>query len=173
MTVDILNETEKEFDFDYEKLITDCVRTSCDYVQFPYEPSVNVLITDLSGIQEINRDQRGIDKPTDVLSFPLAEYDKEADFECFEDDISLFDPDTEEAVLGDIVLCYDRIISQAQEYGHSVRRELAFLTVHSMLHLFGYDHEHDGGDDEILIKMGEKMEKAQEEILSILQISRD
>ncbi len=192
MTINILNETDKAFDFDHEKLITDCVAASCDHVHFPYEPTVDILITDLSGIHEINREQRGLDRPTDVLSFPTAEYEEEGNFEVFEEDPSLFDPDTGEAMLGDIVICYDKVISQAADYGHSVKRELAFLTVHSMLHLFGYDHEHEiiNEDNEIsgtdlsdrgengeeaadLKIMGEKMEKAQDEILNILHISRD
>lgn len=159
MTINIDFETEKRLQLDWEKIIRDIVEAAIDYEGCPYECEVSVLITDNDGIQEINKEMRQIDAPTDVLSFPMAEYDMPADFEALdEEDPSLFDPDTGELLLGDIVLNQDRIESQAREYGHEEKRELAFLVAHSMLHLFGYDHMEDSERLE--------MEKRQEEILT-------
>ncbi len=159
MTINIDFETEKRLQLDWEAIIRDIVEAAVDYENCPYECEVSVLITDNAGIQEINRDMRQIDAPTDVLSFPMAEYVSPADFDALdEEDPSLFDPDTGEFLLGDIVLNQDRIESQAREYGHAEKRELAFLVAHSMLHLFGYDHME---DEERL-----EMERRQEEILT-------
>ena len=109
-------------------------------------------------IHTINRDYRGIDRPTDVLSYPMVDWARPADFDAIdEDDDDIFNPDSGELLLGDIVLNQDRIASQAAEYGHPERRELAFLVAHSMLHLFGYDHM----EDEERIEM----ERRQKEIL--------
>ncbi|MCR4738727.1 MAG: rRNA maturation RNase YbeY [Lachnospiraceae bacterium] len=159
-------ETEKEctFDFDHEKLFERIVGTVTEAENCPYEVSVSLLLTGPEQIREINRDNRGIDKETDVLSFPMIPFEKPADFSSF-DETDCFDPDTGELLLGDIVLCTDRIFSQAEEYGHSVRREYAFLIVHSMLHLFGYDHVR--GEDRIL------MEERQRIIMDLLDINRD
>ena len=101
-----------------------------------------MTIVDGPAIRELNRDYRGIDKETDVLSFPMLEYPAPDDFDAACTDES-FNPETGELVLGDIVLNAARVRSQAEEYGHTRTRELAFLTVHSMLHLFGYDHMED------------------------------
>ncbi len=98
--------------------------------------AVGLIITDDEGIREMNREYRGIDAPTDVLSFPLQEY------ESPEQPRVLFPQPSEEPLsLGDIVISYPRAAEQAQEYGHSLERELAFLAVHGMMHLLGYDHE--------------------------------
>jgi len=158
MTVNIDFETEKRLDLDFDKIIREIIEAAIDYEKCPYECEVSVLITDNAGIQEINKEQREIDAPTDVLSFPMLTYRYPADFEDIdEEDLSLFNPDTGELLLGDIVLNQDRIESQAREYGHAERRELAFLVAHSMLHLFGYDHM---VDTERL-----EMERRQREIL--------
>ncbi|MBQ9827319.1 MAG: rRNA maturation RNase YbeY [Lachnospiraceae bacterium] len=134
-------------------------------MECPYECTVEVLITDSEGIRSINKDARGIDAPTDVLSFPNTEM-APGDFSVFEEpeNIFSFDPDSGELMLGDIVLNADRVLSQANEYGHSVERELAFLTVHSILHLTGYDHMTD--DDE------RQMFSMQDVILNKLCITR-
>ncbi len=108
---------------------------------------VSVLITDNEEIKELNREYRQKDAPTDVLSFPL--FDEEG----------VLDEDE----LGDIVISLERAKEQAQEYGHSLKREVAFLTAHSMLHLFGYDHEN--GEQE--------MYKMQDDILNSLGITRE
>lgn len=129
------------FDFDYHKLAGQVVAFCLEYTGFPYEAEVNLTLTDNVGIQSVNKEYRQIDRPTDVLSFPLLEYDSPGDFtflkEEREDD---FNPDTGEAMLGDIIISVDKVLEQAESYGHSTKREFAFLITHSMLHLFGYDH---------------------------------
>lgn len=159
MTVTIEFETEKRLNLDFEAIIREIVEAAMDYEGCPYEAEVNVLITDNAGIQEINRENRQIDSPTDVLSFPMIEYPAPAAFDTIdESDWGIFNPDTGELLLGDIVLSQDKIESQAEAYGHGCDRELAFLVAHSMLHLFGYDHME---DEERL-----EMERRQEEILT-------
>lgn len=129
------------------KLPLDCVETAevvaeavLDYENCPYEAQVELLLTMNKEIHEMNKEFRHIDRATDVLSFPMIEYESPAQFEKLEEDDSLFDPDTGELMLGNIVISKEKVISQAQEYGHSPKREYAFLIAHSMLHLLGYDH---------------------------------
>ena len=105
------------------RLIRECCRASAEAEGLDGEYEVSVLVTESGRVHELNREYRGVDATTDVLSFPL------------------FDEVGTPRQLGDIVLNRDRVYSQAREYGHSYERELAFLTVHSMLHLMGYDHE--------------------------------
>lgn len=158
MSVTIDFETEKRLKLPWEEIIREIIEASIDYEHCPYECELSVLITDNEGIREINQSERGIDAPTDVLSFPMQVYPGPADFDSIdEEDADCFNPDSGELLLGDIVLNQDRIESQAKEYGHEERRELAFLVAHSMLHLFGYDHMEDAERIE--------MEKRQEEIL--------
>ncbi len=141
MTITIENESSVKLDFDYEELIRTVVIGCMDFEKCPYEAEVNVLLTDNEVIHEINREHRGIDAPTDVLSFPMVDYQKPADFDPLEDaSEDYFNFETGELVLGDIVISLEKVMEQAQNYGHSPRRELAFLVAHSMLHLFGYDH---------------------------------
>ncbi len=140
MTVVVENESGQEFDFPYVQLAEDVVNAAMDAEDFPYEAEVNVLLVTREEIHRINLEQRQIDAPTDVLSFPLIAYPAAGDFSKVEEDSDNFNPDTGEALLGDIILCVDKIKEQAVEYGHSERREYAFLILHSMLHLFGYDH---------------------------------
>ena len=92
---------------------------------------VDVSITDDAGIHEINREMRNVDRPTDVLSFPMLTFEEGEEAEVNEND---------EIILGDIIISLERAREQAEEYGHSLKREVAFLTAHSMLHLLGYDH---------------------------------
>ena len=106
-------------------------------------------------IKEINREQRDIDKETDCLSFPMLEFDKPADFSRVGEGPCDLDPETGELILGDIVISRDHIVSQAELYGHDIQREFAFLTVHSMLHLCGYDHIDD--DDARLMEERQKI----------------
>ena len=116
-------------------------------------------------IHELNRNMRGVDRTTDVLSFPLIDFNEPFfESEIDENDCSLFNPDTGMLMLGDIVICYEKVYAQAEEYGHSVLREFAFLIVHSILHLFGYDHME---DDERIV-----MERMQKEILDNIGITR-
>lgn len=101
---------------------------------------IGVLITDDTGIQRINLAQRGVDRPTDVLSFPLFQLAPGA----FAADPGDIDPETGRFPLGDMVLSLERAAAQARDFGHSPEREIGFLTVHSVLHLLGYDHMDDG-----------------------------
>ncbi len=165
MTVLIESECEFNFDFDYEKIANDVINTAMDLLKFPFEAEISITITDSDGIHAINKEFRGIDSPTDVLSFPMIEYKQAGVFDEIEANDDLFNPETGEVILGDIVLCVPRILSQAEEYGHSVLREYAFLIAHSMLHLFGFDHM---TEEEAAV-----MEAKQREILDILGISRD
>ena len=132
----------------------------------PFESEVNVLLTGEEEIREINREQRGIDSVTDVLSFPLHEYETPAGFDELDDEsFDDFDPESGELLLGDIVLCLPRIREQAAAFGHSTRREYAFLIAHSLLHLVGFDHM--SPEDE------ERMTDMQNAILDSLGITRD
>lgn len=158
-------ECSVSFDFDYENLARQIVDYCLNYAKFPYEAEVNLTLTDDCGIHSINLEHRGIDRPTDVLSFPMLSYTKAGDFSFLEDENDDdFNPDTGEAILGDIVISVDKVKAQAKEYGHSELREYAFLITHSMLHLFGYDHMQ---EDEAAV-----MESKQKEILDNLGIIR-
>ena len=119
---------------------------------------INVLVTDDASIRTINKAYRNIDKATDVLSFPMCDFETPGDFSHLEETPEeYFDPDTGELLMGDIVISVDKVKEQAEKYGHSQTRELAFLVAHSMLHLSGYDHMED--DERI------QMEDMQREIL--------
>ncbi|MGO4970616.1 rRNA maturation RNase YbeY [[Clostridium] aminophilum] len=158
MTVNIENEYEGELNLPYEKIIEEIVLAALDYEKCPYEAEVSVVLTDNANIHALNKEFRSIDRPTDVLSFPMCDYETPADFDRQEDDAEdCFNPETGELLLGDIVISIDKVREQAESYGHSETRELAFLVAHSMLHLMGYDHME---DDERIV-----MEKKQEEIL--------
>lgn len=150
----------------YEDVIFSVVEQALDYINCPYACEINILLTDNDSIKRINQDQRGIDAPTDVLSFPLVDYEHPGDFTLVEKSESdYFHPETGELLLGDIVISIDKVYEQADNYNHSRTRELAFLVAHSMLHLFGYDHLEE--DDRI------EMEKKQEEILEKKGYTRD
>lgn len=141
MTINIEYETDRKLQIPYEKIINDIIPAALDYEECPYEAEVNVLLTDNAAIQEINRDYRQIDAPTDVLSFPMVDFETESDFDHVEDHVEdYFNPETGELILGDIIISVEKVIEQAEKYGHSQERELAFLIAHSMLHLCGYDH---------------------------------
>ncbi|MBQ9156030.1 MAG: rRNA maturation RNase YbeY [Eubacterium sp.] len=151
---------------DYEETIKNVVNQALDYEECPYETRLYVLLTDNEEIGQVNAEQREIDAPTDVLSFPMAEFPKPADFTDIEEsEPDAFHPETGELILGDILISMDKVKEQAAEYGHSMKRELAFLAAHSMLHLMGYDHM---AEDERLV-----MEKKQEEILQLCGYTRD
>jgi probable rRNA maturation factor len=165
MTINFEYEANEKLSFDYEALLRKVVEECLDYEDCPYEAEVNILFTDDEEIKQINMEYREIDRPTDVLSFPSIEYETPGDFSKLEDDIAgCFHPETGELLLGDIVISVDRAKLQAEEYGHSLEREIAFLTAHSMFHLFGYDHMEEA-DRKI-------MEEKQEEVLQRLQIIR-
>ena len=129
MTIQIEYEAEREWEIDYRPIIEEIVVAALDYEKCPYEAEVNVVLTNDEEIHRINKEFRGIDRATDVLSFPMGDYDVPSDFE--------------------------RLEEQSEKYGHSKERELAFLVAHSMLHLCGYDHME---DDERLV-MEKKQEE--------------
>ena len=155
MTVTIESETEVPFDFEYEQTAREVIAQAMDSEEFPYEAEVNLL----------NLEHRGIDRATDVLSFPMLDYQEAGDFSAIgEEQEWNCNPDTGEILLGDIIISVPKVLEQAKEYGHSPKREFAFLITHSMLHLFGYDHME---PEEAAI-----MENKQEKILEVLGISR-
>ena len=165
MTITIERESEIPLPFSEQEVAEAVISETLDYEDCPYEVQVNIILTNNDEIQQINLEQRGVDAPTDVLSFPMVEYAYPSDFTVLEaDDMNSFDPDTGELILGDIVISVDKVIEQAEKYGHDIKREYAFLIAHSMLHLFGYDHM-----DEV---ERENMELKQEEILTRLNITR-
>lgn len=165
MTINIEYETKIELNLPYEEIIKSVINEAIDYEECPYEAEVNVILTDNDEIHNINKEYRQIDSPTDVLSFPMVDYENPSDFEGIEDRPGdYFNPETGELMLGDIVISVEKVIVQAEQYGHSPKRELAFLTAHSMMHLFGYDHM---VPDEAVI-----MEAKQNEVLNKLNIIR-
>ena len=165
MTIDFENESSLDLGLDLYQIAQDVVSCALDYMDCPYEAQVSILITGDEEIHRINLEQRDIDRPTDVLSFPMVAYEKPGDFSILEEDgEDCFDPDSGELLLGDIVISADKVAAQAEEYGHSRKREYAVLIAHSMLHLMGYDHMTKDEADE--------MERLQEEILQQLNISR-
>lgn len=158
MTINLEYETEIKLDVDYKAIADDIIPAALDYENCPYEAEVNLILTDNEAIQEINRDYREIDAPTDVLSFPMVDFERESDFDHVEEHVEdYFNPETGELILGDIIISVEKVMEQAEKYGHSKERELAFLIAHSMLHLCGYDHMVDGER--------EVMERKQREIL--------
>ena len=166
MTVLVEKETEDELGFDYEELLRRVAQEAVEQEDCPYSCEINLTLTDNEGIRALNRECRNTDRETDVLSFPNVDFEEEGVFDIDEDrEADCFDPETGELVLGDIMISVDRVYGQAQEYGHSVRREFAFLVAHSMLHLCGYDHMEE--------EERARMERRQEEILTGLGITRD
>ena len=165
MTITIEEEAKIPFSFDYKELTERVINGALDFIECPYEAEVNVLFTDNASIREINRDNRDIDALTDVLSFPIGEYPVPGNFDTLEDEQpEVFHPETGELMLGDIVISVERVVAQAEEFGHSEERELGFLLAHSVLHLCGFDHME---EEERLV-----MEEKQRLIMDTLQIYR-
>lgn len=147
------NEQEKyPVTYNLKMLLREAIETTLDFEDFRNVCEVSVTFTDNDGIQELNKKFRQIDKPTDVLSFPLFDFEGECE-----------EPPIDEMIsnLGDIVISLERAAAQAEEFGHSFKREVAFLTVHSMLHLLGYDHEKSEEEDK-------EMRAKQTEIMRIM-----
>ena len=163
MTVTVEYEAEEKLDLPYEEIIKNVIEESLDYVECPYDAEVNVLLTDNAGIHQINLDMRGIDNPTDVLSFPMFQLTPGAPPTL--DDVEA-DPGTGLVPLGDMVLSLERAEAQGAEYGHGAEREAAYLAVHSVLHLLGYDHLDEG-------PMKAQMREREEAILAALGITRE
>ena len=154
LKIDFENDQEKlPVTYRLKMLMRAAIEATLDYEQYGNPVEVSVTFTDNQKIRELNRKFRGIDRATDVLSFPLFDYEGETD-----------EPPVDElmGMLGDIVISLEQAKKQAEEYGHSFEREAAFLCVHSMLHLLGYDHETSAEDEadmrrrqsEILAGMG-------------------
>ena len=145
-----------------EEVITAAL--AAEGVELPCE--INVLLTDDGGIHQVNLDMRGVDRPTDVLSFPMFDLRPGERPQPGDED-----PETGLVPLGDMCISLERAAAQAAEFGHSVKRELAYLTVHSALHLLGYDHMDEGPmkrqmrlhEEFILDKLGITRETEQEE----------
>ena len=140
MTLYIEEEGKGTLPFDVKETAELIVETALEYEDCPYEAEVNLLLTDDEEIRIMNREHRQIDRATDVLSFPMLDYETPGDLSGIEEQGDAFNPESGELMLGDIVISKERVIAQAEEYGHSVRREYAFLIAHSMLHLLGDDH---------------------------------
>ena len=165
MSLFIEEEGNTVLPFDTEATARLVVDAALEYADCPYEAEVNLLLTENKEIHEMNLEQREIDRATDVLSFPMIEYETPGDFSVIDEETGeAFNPETGELMLGDIVISKEKVLSQAEEYGHSPRREYAFLIAHSMLHLFGYDHM---VDEERIV-----MEAKQREIMEIVGIPR-
>lgn len=144
-------------------IITKCIQQTLRMESISVACEVNVLVTNDKGIHAINLASRQIDKPTDVLSFPMFQLeagDPPKDWSEY------LDPETERCPLGDMAISLERAVAQAKEFGHSTRREVGYLTIHSMLHLLGYDHLDEGPQKA-------QMRKREEEIASqITNMSR-
>jgi len=161
MTHQIIFETEVPVPDGLEEQFDRVICAVLEAENVTCECEVNVLVTDDEGIHSINLDMRGVDGPTDVLSFPM--FDLTPGEKPTAEDA---DPATGLVPLGDMVISLERATAQAQEFGHSVQREVCYLTVHSILHLLGYDHMDEG-------TMKAQMRGREEEILSVLGITRE
>lgn len=167
MTYEISYEASEPLEIPYEDIIKKVIDAALLQEKCPYEAEVSVTLTDGEEVRRINKEFRGLDKTTDVLSFPMAEYQRPADFDFLEEEdaFDCFNPESGELLLGDIILSVEKIKEQAEAYGHSLTRELAFLTAHSMLHLMGYDHMEE--QDRVL------MEERQKLLMETLEIPRE
>ena len=139
-----------------EKLIKEVIETVLKEEEIKKSLEVYVTLTNNESIHKTNRETRNVDRPTDVLSFPMFE----------REEIPFLKEESEDSdILGDIIISVEKVEEQAKEYGHSFERELAYLTVHGMLHLLGYDH--------MIEEEKNVMRKREEEILAILSLSRE
>lgn len=151
MTIYVDNRTTFQWSQKWQDIVEKCVWTSIDYEDFEKECEISISIVTNDEIQSINKEFRNIDKATDVLSFPQLSFE-EGEFA----DVN----EKNEIILGDIVISIEKAKEQAQEYGHSLEREIAFLTVHSMLHLMGYDHMEQQEEKEMIQKQKEILQQA-------------
>lgn len=168
MKLHYTNEAKYVFPFDARREASRVLHKALKIHNCPFETEISLVIVSKDVIQETNKEYRGIDKVTDVLSFPGVYFKTPDDFDAlYEDgaDISYFDQESGNLMLGDIMICADKICEQAQEYQHSLLREYAFLICHSVLHLLGYDH--------ITAEERKVMEEKQSEIMNALGIQRD
>ncbi len=156
----------RDLGLDCDEIFEKAARQALVFTDCPYECELSLTLTDDDRIRELNREHRGIDASTDVLSFPMLDFETPGDFSGAEESFAeCFNPESGELMLGDIVISVDHVYRQAEEYGHGLKREFAFLIVHSMLHLQGFDHIKEA--DRV------KMEEAQDIILDQIEITRD
>ena len=149
-------DTDNEYDWEFLKsTVQTAAEGTLSHMKVDRDCQLSVTFTDNEGIWELNRQFRGVDRPTDVLSFPMYSF---ADGDIPPEDI--------EILLGDMVLSVERAEEQAKEYGHSLKREVSFLTVHSMLHLLGYDHETSEEDEREMFAL-------QDAVMDKIGITRD
>ncbi|EGD52547.1 protein of unknown function UPF0054 [Thermoanaerobacter ethanolicus JW 200] len=159
MNILIDNRQDKVDAINLEELVEKVIKTVLEVEEVIDNVEVSVSFVDNEEIRKLNKYYRGIDKPTDVLSFPLAEFEETyGEVEKIEEDSEEVQP------IGDIVISLEKALEQSIEYGHSFEREVAYLTAHSMLHLLGYDHE---TEEERKI-----MREKEEEVMARLNIGR-
>lgn len=142
-------------------MLRKAVKTALEHEGVTEKTHVDIMLTDNAHIHAINREQRGVDRPTDVLSFPMNQLTPEA----FDPDMCEVDPASGRILLGDMVISLEQCRQQAAEFGHSNEREICYLAVHSVLHLLGYDHL-----DEAEEKA--QMRRHEDEIMEKLRLSR-
>ncbi len=159
------NDTDVIMNFDYEDTARAVIEEALKMLDCPLDLEVSILLTDNETIRIYNRDTRDIDSPTDVLSYPGLEYDRPGAFSTEGVLADCTDPETGLINLGEMIISLDKVVSQAVQYGHSKKREFAFLVAHSILHLCGFDHETE--------EEAKEMFGLQDEILDHLGITRD
>ena len=158
----MMNRIKFNITFDYftlrnwavKRIIKKCISETLHKEGVTADCEINVLVTTDQGIQEINRTTRNIDAPTDVLSFPMFELEPGNPPVCWDDYV---DPETGLCPLGDMAISLERAIAQARSFGHSVTREIGYLTIHSVLHLLGYDHLDEGEQKRMMRQREEKI----------------
>ncbi len=155
----VLNEEAEKLAPDLLDTVRRCIEQTLIKEEFPFDAEISFSVTDNEGIRALNKEQRGIDRETDVLSFPMLAVE---DGVLIVEDSDIYDNCV---FLGDIVISLPKAKEQAEAYGHSFLREMGFLTVHSMLHLLGYDHELGEAEEQ-------EMFAKQEEVLSALSLVR-
>ena len=165
MILCVENEAGYSFGFDPEALALQAASVALERAGCPFAVRLDLILTDDSAIREMNRMHRGIDDATDVLSFPAFTFPAPADFDAVSEEAAYaVDRDTDTVWLGDIVISAERCEAQALAFGHSLQREFAFLVVHSVLHLIGYDHVTPG--------QAQVMEREQEQALEAIGLGR-
>lgn len=161
MKISIRNEQKKiEVTKELRTLIKNVLKKGISYMEFDDNVEISIMLVDNEEIHQLNKLHRDIDRPTDVLSFPMFEYDEDGEIDILECDFG----ENGEILLGDIVISLERAREQAEEYGHSFDREVGFLTAHSLLHLLGYDHMEKDEEKEMF--------SLQEEILKLCDLPR-
>lgn len=161
MKISIRNKQKKvQVTKELRALIKKVLKNGLSFMEFEPKCEISIMLVDNEEIRELNNIHRNIDRSTDVLSFPMFEYDEDGNIDTLECDFG----EDGEILLGDIVISLEKAAEQANEYGHSFEREVGFLTAHSLLHLLGYDHMEK--DEE------EEMFALQEEILKISDLPR-